>query len=119
MELSKDQYGNYVIQLILEKGVRSQDRKGICHSLLGEARLLSVHKFSSNVVEKCIQFCEQEDKDLITKELLGDKLEENDEEKKSIYCMMDNKYGNYVVQKAIEEATPDQRLAFAHKVKNS
>ena len=56
LELSKDQYGNYVIQLILEKGIRSQDRKAICQSLLGEARLLSVHKFSSNVVEKCIQY---------------------------------------------------------------
>jgi len=119
LELSKDQFGNYVIQKILEKGVRSQDRKAICHSLLGNTRLLSIHKFSSNVVEKCIQFCEIEDKVAIIKELLGDEKEDSEEENQSIYQMMDNKYGNYVAQKAIEGALPEQRLAFYGKVKNS
>lgn len=33
--------------------------------------------------------------------------------------MMDNKYGNYVVQKAIEEADPELRAMFYNKIKNS
>ena len=55
-DLSKDQFGNYVIQLILEKGTRKEDKKAISLSLLGDVRILSVHIYSSNVVEKCIQF---------------------------------------------------------------
>ena len=118
LELSKNQFGNYVIQLILGKESRSQDRKTICNSLLGEARHLSIHKFSSNVVEKCIQVCEPEDKALIIKELLGDDLQDGQDNNDSILTMMDNKYGNYVVQKAIEEASPEQRLAFYGKIKD-
>jgi hypothetical protein len=30
--------------------------------------------------------------------------------------MMDNKYGNYVVQKALEEATEHQRLHFSQRI---
>lgn len=119
LELSKNKFGNYVIQKILEKGVRSQDRKAICHSLLGNARMLSIHKFSSNVVEKCIQYCKAEDKALVIRELLGVDQVDNEEESQSIYFMMDNKYGNYVVQKAIEEASPEQRLNFYGKIKKS
>jgi pumilio RNA-binding family len=119
LALSKDQFGNYVIQLILEKGVREKDKSSILHSLLGEARSLSVHKFSSNVIEKCIQFCAPEDKALIVQELLGEVGKSDSAEIDSIYKMMDNKYGNYVVQKALEEASPQLRSDFNSKVKNS
>jgi pumilio RNA-binding family len=117
-ELSKDQFGNYVIQLILEKWIRKEDRKAIWLSLLGDARVLSVHKYTSNVVEKCIQFWEKEDKALIITELLGDPDNCKQVESLSIYKMMDNKYGNYVVQKALEEASEDQRLHFYNKIKS-
>jgi pumilio RNA-binding family len=105
IELCKDQYGNYVVQLMLEKGHRTNDRKAICNCLLGDARLLSIHKYASNVVEKCIEYCEEEDKRLLIEELLGDNNSDSAEENMSLYKMMDNKYGNYVVQKAIEQAT--------------
>lgn len=119
-ELSQDQFGNYVIQLVLEKGTRSEDKKAICHSLLGDARMLSIHKYASNVVEKCIEHWEKEDKALIIHELLGDKSTKGDQsENLSLYKMMDNKYGNYVVQKAIEEADSEQRAMFYSKIKGS
>ena len=118
-ELSKDQFGNYVIQLILEKGKRKEDKRAICQSLLGDARLLSVHKYASNVVEKCIEFCESEDKELIIKELLGEDNLSDKAEGLSLYNMMDNKYGNYVVQKAIEGANSTLRMNFYNKIKSS
>lgn len=113
VELTQDQYGNYVIQLILEKGTRPQDKKAICHALLGDARNLSVHKYASNVVEKCIKHCEKDDKTALIEELFGDKDNLSNSEKMSLYKIMDNKYGNYVIQKAIEEASPEQREVLA------
>lgn len=117
LDLSKDQFGNYVIQLILEKGKRPNDKKSIWDSLLGNARQLSIHKYASNVVEKCIEHCRPEEQTKIIQELLGGE-ELAKEEAFSLYKMMDNKYGNYVVQKAIEGASEEQRLTFATKIKN-
>lgn len=119
IELCKDQYGNYVVQLMLEKGHRTNDRKAICNCLLGDARLLSIHKYASNVVEKCIEYCEEEDKRLLIEELLGDNNSDSAEENMSLYKMMDNKYGNYVVQKAIEQATWEQRAILQNKIISS
>lgn len=120
-ELSQDQFGNYVIQLILEKGARPEDKKAICHSLIGDVRILSIHKYASNVVEKCIEHWEPEDKQLIIQELLGEKIGVSDQKSEhlSLYKMMDNKYGNYVVQKALEEASSEQRHMFNTKIKSS
>lgn len=119
IELCKDQYGNYVVQHILEKGNRISDKKSICHCLLGDVRLLSVHKYASNVVEKWIEYCEEEDKCLLIEELLGDNNWDSVEENMSLYKMMDNRYGNYVVQKAIEQATCDQITILQNKIISS
>ena len=51
--LVQDQYGNYVIQHILEKG-KNADRALIIDKIRGQVLPLSKHKFASNVVEKCV-----------------------------------------------------------------
>jgi len=51
--LVQDQYGNYVIQHILEKG-KPADRALIIDKIRGQVLQLSKHKFASNVVEKCV-----------------------------------------------------------------
>lgn len=118
-DLCQDQFGNYVIQHILDKGKRSQDKKKIWESLIGNVRALSVHKYASNVVEKCIEFWAPEDKAILIDELLGKDTKLDQSEDTSLFKMMDNKYGNYVVQKAVEGAKPSQRIAFYSKIKSS
>jgi mRNA-binding protein PUF3 len=54
-ELITDQYGNYVIQHIIEK-VGSEKCQKIYNLLNGKIFEYSVHKFASNVVEKCLTF---------------------------------------------------------------
>ena len=49
------QYGNYVIQHILEHG-RPEDKKFVVEGMLGNVLLMSQHKFASNVVEKCLTY---------------------------------------------------------------
>jgi pumilio RNA-binding family len=51
--LIKDQYGNYVIQHILERG-EPRDKANIIKKISGRVLSFSKHKFASNVVEKCV-----------------------------------------------------------------
>jgi len=51
--LIQDQYGNYVIQHILERG-KPADKAQIIDKIRGNVLQLSKHKFASNVVEKCV-----------------------------------------------------------------
>jgi len=52
-ELRTDVYGNYVISHVLEFGDQ-QDRLKITDEILDDIVELSMHKFGSNVVEKCL-----------------------------------------------------------------
>lgn len=56
LTLIKDQYGNYIIQYILEHGTVN-DKKQIIIKLSGKYYELSRNKVSSNVIEKCVRFC--------------------------------------------------------------
>jgi hypothetical protein len=72
--LIQDQYGNYVIQHLLEKG-KPEDRDALLARIRGNMVTLSTHKFASNVIEKCISFCAPN----IRRELIGEILESKNE----------------------------------------
>ena len=55
-DLIRDQYGNYVIQHVLSAG-RAGDVSAIVNTLSGNMLALSQHKFASNVVERCLEYC--------------------------------------------------------------
>lgn len=109
--LSKDQYGNYVTQHVLEKGT-SEERERIGRKLSGHIVQLSLHKFASNVIEKCLEYGGRVERDLIIKEIAGP-----DESYNSLLMMMKDQYGNYVVQKIFETCTADQRLTLFSRVR--
>jgi len=100
MSLVQDQYGNYVIQHILEHG-RPQDRHQIISQVKGKIVQLSQHKFASNVIEKSVQFGSYEHRQWIIDEICID-----------ISClevMMKDQYANYVVQKILDVSDSPQR----------
>ena len=87
-KLLQDQYGNYVIQHVLEHGkpVRQNINHAIWQPLSQFMRLqedkvlivnavktkvlpLSQHKFASNVVEKCVQYASKEDRAVLIDEV--------------------------------------------------
>ncbi|CAN8230506.1 unnamed protein product [Cochlearia groenlandica] len=109
--LSKDQYGNYVTQHVLEKGT-SKERERIVTKLSGHIVQLSLHKFASNVIEKCLEHGGRIERDLIIKEIAGP-----DESYDSLLMMMKDQYGNYVVQKIFETCTVDQRATLFSRVR--
>jgi len=90
-----DQYGNYVIQHVMESGIL-RHRSIIVQATRGRVQELSCHKFASNVMEKCVQNCTPEERsEVIVSELLLNGGA-------PIFALVSDQYGNYVVQKLID-----------------
>ncbi|XP_050155650.1 pumilio homolog 4-like isoform X1 [Malus sylvestris] len=101
--LAQDQYGNYVIQHILEHG-KPHERTAIIHKLAGQIVKMSQQKFASNVVEKCLTFGNAEERQFLVNEMLG-----STDANEPLQAMMKDPFGNYVVQKVLETCD-DQSL---------
>ena len=86
-----DQYGNYVIQSILLLN-ESKSSSAIAMKILDNVAYYSKHRYSSNVVEKCFDFC---GKNEIKK--LAEKLSPTD----VLADLIMDEHGNYVIQKAL------------------
>lgn len=103
--LAKDQYGNYVIQNILQKG-SSQDVQDLLTSFKGHFYEFSVHKFASNVIEKCIRNATPEQRNEIFEEIIG---REGYYEEERIKDLVGDQFGNYVIQRILEYGTAEQQ----------
>jgi hypothetical protein len=62
---------------------------------------LSVQKFSSNVIEKCIRVAEHNTRKLLIEELLN---------RSRLEKLLRDSFGNYCVQTALDYAEPSQRM---------
>jgi len=108
ISLVQDQYGNYVVQHILKYG-KMEDKLEVVNQLRGNIFQFSQHKFASNVIEQCVENGNHEIRQLIIDEILS--------EKGILESMMKHQYANYVVQKIIEVADPEQREYFVKYIK--
>jgi pumilio RNA-binding family len=97
-QLAEDQYGNYVMQHVLEHGTQAE-RLEILAKLAGSIMTLSQQKFASNVVECCLQYGGPEGRQIFIDELLAQTAEQTPEARYSLQAMMKDPYANYVVQK--------------------
>ncbi|XP_064991153.1 pumilio homolog 5-like [Musa acuminata AAA Group] len=68
--LAQDQYGNYVTRHVLERG-KPHERSQIISKFFGQIVQMSQHKFASNVVEKCLEYGNIEERDHLIKEIVG------------------------------------------------
>ena len=131
--LARDQYGNYVVQHVLQHG-DDVSRKSVLATLAGQIVPLAQHKFASNVVEKCLTYCGAEEREIMIGEILGDSVHRaasRDAEQGAspsgsapdaqgphaspvapvppLQAMMKDQFANYVVQKLLEVCDDDQR----------
>jgi len=105
LPLVQDQFGNYVVQHILDN--KPSFAPIISKSMLGNIPMLCVQKFSSNVIEKCLQVSVNKNPELydaIMKEVTDANLLE----------LLQDKYANFVIQTALDVANDEQH---AHLVK--
>ena len=96
--LLREEYGNYVIQHILEHG--SQEAKSQIVSIVkGRVGQLSRHKHASNVVEKCVINATEGERESLIREVI--------EDQQSLGEMACDQFANYVIQKMMELASED------------
>ncbi|GFP97365.1 pumilio homolog 2 [Phtheirospermum japonicum] len=109
--LAQDQYGNYVVQHVLEHG-KSHERTAIIQELAGKIVQMSQQKFASNVVEKCLTFGDPSERQLLVNEMLG-----TTDENEPLQAMMKDQFANYVVQKVLETCSDQQRELIMSRIK--
>ncbi|XP_022148158.1 pumilio homolog 5 isoform X2 [Momordica charantia] len=109
--LAQDQYGNYVIQHVLERGMR-HERSQIISKMTGKFVRMSQHKYASNVVEKCLEHGDMTERELMIEEIMG-QSEEND----TLLTMMKDQFANYVIQKIIEICNDEQREMLLNRIR--
>ncbi|XP_057473783.1 pumilio homolog 1-like [Actinidia eriantha] len=109
--LAQDQYGNYVIQHVLEHG-KPHERSTIIKELAGKIVQMSQQKFASNVVEKCLTFGDPAERQLLVTEMLG-----STDENEPLQAMMKDQFANYVVQKVLETVDDHQRELILSRIK--
>ena len=98
--LIQNPFGNYALQIAIDNW-DLEDVKDIIKSFKGKGLLLSIQKFSSNVIERCIEKDE---------EFLIDFINEITIDNKSIGILMKNNYGNYVIQTALKASRNNQQI---------
>ncbi|CAH2057512.1 unnamed protein product [Thlaspi arvense] len=131
--LAQDQYGNYVVQHVLEHG-KPHERSIIIKELAGKIVQMSQQKFASNVVEKCLTFGDPSERQLLVNEMLGS-TDENEPLQVGNLCllsvtvkwkalpevaylaMMKDHFANYVVQKVLETCDDQQRELILSRIK--
>ncbi|XP_018676385.2 uncharacterized protein LOC103976370 [Musa acuminata AAA Group] len=90
-DLSQDPYGNYVVQYILIQEI-PWATAGILDQLEFHYGTLSVQKYSSNVVEKCLKHAGNDRRVNIVWELISDPY---------FHHILQDAFGNYVIQSAL------------------
>lgn len=96
-----------MVQYVLE--LKSVDiNKQIGKQLLGSLLELGREKFSSNVIEKCLEHNSSEVKEAMVKEILS---------ADSFYDFLLDQYGNYVIQKSLSVAIEPYFSEFIEKLK--
>jgi len=87
-KLVLDPFGNYVVQYVLE--LKSAElTRGIANALVGAFAELSLQKFSSNVIEKCLQAGDMHVIATVTREITS---------AKSLGQLLHDPFANYVLQ---------------------
>ncbi|EIW70182.1 hypothetical protein TREMEDRAFT_29689 [Tremella mesenterica DSM 1558] len=93
VKFTMDQFGNYVVQSIIDKGI-PEDRHKVIDKLLPQIQEMSRHKFASNVVEKALNHADENDRTAIIDEIIGPKPDGTNQ----IPSLLRDAFGNFAVQ---------------------
>ncbi|KAI8340614.1 armadillo-type protein [Chlamydoabsidia padenii] len=107
LPLVQDPFGNYVVQYVLDLG-EVQYSDALVRCLIERVCDLSVQKFSSNVIEKCIRVSEPE----IRRALIAELITQSNMEK--LLC---DSFANYVIQTCLDYADQDQKVQLVDRIR--
>ncbi|AES99404.2 putative nucleic acid binding NABP, pumilio domain-containing protein [Medicago truncatula] len=109
--LAQDQYGNYVVQHVLEHG-KPHERTAIIKEFTGQIVQMSQQKFASNVIEKCLSFGTPTERQVLVNEMIG-----STDDNEPLQVMMKDQFANYVVQKVLETCDDQQLELILNRIK--
>lgn len=112
INLIQDQYGNYVIQHVLERG-QHYDKTQIINKVHGQVLQMSKHKFASNVVEKCVANGSRDARAQLIEEVIQVKADGTC----ALVVMMKDQFANYVIQKMLDVVDGEQRAILISRIK--
>lgn len=112
INLMQDQFGNYVVQFVLEQG-KPQDRNQVVTKLRGQMLNMARHKFASNVCEKALVTAGIEERRILIDEIILPKTDGVS----PIVSMMKDQFANYVLQRALTVAETDQKEILIAKIR--
>lgn len=92
-----DQYGNYVVQHVVQKG-EPQDKRQVFRLVIAGLEGYSKHKFASNVVEKCIEYSDDPWRREVVNVLTAADQRRSEGDTTLVSMIKDN-FGNYVIRK--------------------
>ena len=103
-DLLEDQYGNYVVQKLLQHG-RLSDREAVFQSITANNRVIrfSKQKEASNVVEAMLRLGHASQRERIVQEILQCFCtDQYSQTESAAVSMSKNPYGNYVIKTALD-----------------
>ena len=100
-------YANYAVQILIMNPVALPFCNKIIETIVNNYLSLSMQKFSSNVVENCIKYADEKSVKKIYNAII-------DQEK--IESLLNNNYGNYVLEKLIERLNREDKIKLAKKI---
>lgn len=108
-QLAKDQYGNYVLQHVLQHS-NTECTDKIIRAVAANILPFSKHKFASNVVERAFVSTDQRQRGILLDAVIGNA------ETSPLVSMVRDQYGNYVIQKMLETLNTQQRNKLIRKI---
>jgi len=99
IQLVSDPFGNYAVSQIFEKW-EPKVCKPIYDKLTNKIFELSIQKYSSCVIEKCLEYGDKNTCSTFIKEITNSQR---------LSALVSHSYGNFVIQKALKLAQGDER----------
>ncbi|KAG7848870.1 hypothetical protein KL941_001688 [Ogataea angusta] len=106
-QLMQDQFGNYVVQFLISLDIPSLNSE-LVMIMVPFICDLSTQKFSSNVVEKCLKIKFDHGFNPLVDALLQSQV---------LGVLVKDQFGNYVVQTAMDNSSPENKVRFALAIK--
>ena len=96
IDLCQNEYSNYIIQYIIE--IFKEYIETILKELKGKIIEFSKNKYGCNIIEKLLTYGNDRQKEQIYEEIIENDINDNE----CIEILMKNEYGNYIIQKIID-----------------
>ena len=118
-DLTPRQYGNYVITHILQHGLESE-KIDIIEAIIDNIVDYSLYQLGSNVVEHCIKGAPIAQKEAIIDRILQTPVATpKNSQDVSLANLLENQFGNYVIQHAYMNSSADRRQVLHEKIEQA